>query len=1849
MIKATLALEKGRIPPNMHFNTPHPEIKFSEWKLRVPTEEVDWPITSTGVRRASCSSFGFGGANAHAILESYRDASPEAIIPKNGVSQVFDPAQGRPYLIPLTAHTLDSAKLAVNALVKYVETSRGLNAKDLAHSLSYKRSMHRFRSFAIGTSPHTVRNHLKKVLITAKWNTVSADQKSPRLGFVFTGQGAQAYDMGRQLIEQSPLFRKTLEKCDRVLSSLPDRPNWSLVAEFLRSKKESRVSEAAFSQPMCTCLQLALVDLLASWGIHPAAVCGHSSGEVAAAYSAGILPFEAAVVVSYYRGLHMSRAEGKPGAMMAVGLGEKDIAPILEPFVGRLVIAAINSPSGVTVSGDADAIDELAGSLSASGIFARRLEVQQAFHSHHMLPLAATYQDALERCERFTVKGTTCRMFSSVTSRVADSDTMGAPYWAENMVRPVQFKDALTGILLDEDEDQIVDILVEIGPHPALKGPSREVLDSLKIEAPHIATLSRNRAAYESLLDTVGQLFALGHTVDLNVVNKDQYLVDTEVMHVSGAKKLKDLPSYSWSHKSFWAETRLLRQFMHKDFRHTLLGAVLPGSTEKAVTFRTFMRLSELPWLSGHELDDAVVFPGSGYVCLAVEGAVRMRGSAGGISRIRFQDVDIKSPMVLRESEQGTEVLVDLRPLATSARTVSDDWLEFNVSSYNETGQFAEHCHGFVAVETGRPGPLRPLQDDPAPRELLASSSERMSASLFYSYLEKIGLHYGADFRLVKDHIVFGKSAPGRGFSLGEIQYEPGRYTVSEIKEHTILHPALLDAALHIIWLAASARFGGVSASVYVPRSLKSLEISGYLVDPSYYSEMNKFMVTARSRQINQRETLSDNIIWSADGSQVLVEGRDWDIQAVGFRKDDHAGTTLFFQERWAPYFDLIASEATLPVEVKDVHYLIDLFVFQHPSAKILYVASSPADIGPLLECLQPGDLGRPLYEVLHVFIPGTDEQGQHDLGERFGITVCSPNGSYDLIAATSPNFSSDIVSPDHLQINTTLVTKNKIMGFEMLETVQIGQVYLSRRQRVSRDHNMTVILRSQTVTSERTSSILLSLGASSEEITTMDMGFVSSGLDGKQTNNDIVVLASLDGDIEAAQEWISVRHLLGLEHKNIVWVVEDATLNPTHAKIRGLLKTARNENPQSRIVTLDIEKTASASHVAKRIRQALSQTLEEDEIMDRNGCAFIPRLEEDVSRNRKLPNTPGNVPSTQNIASQPPMQLTIAKIRLLETLCFEPNRELINNAIGENEVEIKVMASALNFRDVAIATGIIQDWGLGNECAGIVTAVGVKVDPTHFTPGDRVLAYVKGALATVVRPDQRVCRRIPDGVSFSTASSFLSVLTTAIYALFDIGRLRKGEVVLVHAAAGGVGQVAVQLAQRAGARVLATCSESKRAFLKEQFGLQDSQIFSSRDESFVRGVMKATNGRGIDVVLNSLSDKLLRATWSCIGWFGRFVEIGKRDIHQNSNLAMEPFRKNATFSAVDMVTVFEKTPHVSERLMDEACKLVFDGEISVPQSLLEVPFSEVERAFRLLQLGKHIGKIILVPRQEHDVRVAPPMYAETIGTLFDASKTYLLVGGLGGLGSAVAEWMFAAGARRFAFLCRSGSKSSGGSTLDWLRSKGAVVAVYEGDVAILADVERVVDKIGSLGGVFHAAAVLRDSSIRTMSFTQWETCLKVKCDGAWNLHTATSGQKLEFFTCFSSVSAVIGNPGQANYNAANAYLDSLMKWRRHQGLVGTSINIAAVSSVGMFADRVRNHPNATSSSQLETITPAELMYLIEEAILSEQAFSNSSPENQMIKQLITGLSTKNTYGPLRLRSAFRALYANPRGVHTAE
>jgi polyketide synthase 12/myxalamid-type polyketide synthase MxaB len=491
----------------------------------------------------------------------------------------------------------------------------------------------------------------------------------------------------------------------------------------------------------------------------------------------------------------------------------------------------------------------------------------------------------------------------------------------------------------------------------------------------------------------------------------------------------------------------------------------------------------------------------------------------------------------------------------------------------------------------------------------------------------------------------------------------------------------------------------------------------------------------------------------------------------------------------------------------------------------------------------------------------------------------------------------------------------------------------------------------------------------------------------------------------------------------------------------------------------------------------------------------------------------------------------------------------------GSRQVEIRVHAAGLNFKDVLTALGRfdVPAAGFGHECAGEIVAVGSNVH--DFAVGDAVMAFTPGSLGDYVLADAAFVAHKPDSVSFEQAAAFSGAFLTAHHALFELAKLRAGESVLIHAATGGVGLAALQLAQRAGAEIYTTAgSEAKRSHLRAQ-GVK--HVFDSRSAAFADAIRSATAGRGVDVILNSLTGDALVESRRLLAAGGRFVELGRGHAQIDESVA----NAGHSYFNPDVATEYAADPARYGPVYKAVIGRLANAQLEpLPCQVFER--TELPEAFRLMARAGHIGKVVM--------HLHSPRAAGASTPVIRADARYLIVGGLGDLGLLLAQWLVDRGARYLALMSRREPAVAELAAVARLEASGAEVRLIRGDVANEADVAQAVSTLRRLPqplrGVFHSAGLLDDGVLEQQTWRRFEHVLAPKVVGAWNLHRFTRDLPLDFFVLFSSVASLLGSPGQGNHAAANAYLDALAWHRRADGLSAVSINWGAWSSIGAAA-----------------------------------------------------------------------------------
>lgn len=564
---------------------------------------------------------------------------------------------------------------------------------------------------------------------------------SPRIAFVFTGQGAQWHAMGRELLNSHPVFASAIKRADSHLLAIG--ANFSIVEELTRQEKESLVGLAHISQPICTAVQIALVDLLSAWGIRPCAVTGHSSGEIGAAYASGALTLASAMSAAYFRGQVIIELRKKypdlKGAMLAVGAGVGECESLFKILQHPLqaVAACENSPESTTVSGDVEAIDLLASLFQQMSIFNRKLFVDVAYHSPHMTLIAESYYKAISGI-RLRETQSDVAFYSAVRGRKVVTNELGPQYWVDNLTQPVRFSTALQALWTGSEPD----ILVEVGPHAALKGPIMQTLKNLGIPQAkfprYLPTLVRGRDATETCLELAGQLYMRGYDkLNFFSINHERAEVDTpEVIPV--------LYSYPWSRQRCWYESRISQQHRFKPFpRHDLLGTLADWSSDLQPTWRNIIRLDDLPWLRDARVRDRIVFPASAFISMVVEAASQravLLGEEEDVGALDIQDMSIDQQLFL-EDGNGTEVLLHIR----ESEKFGGHQDEFQITSFEEKRGWVANCHGFIVAKPIRNASASTIQSEmrrrPAPRPLDATSGAH-----FYLNMASAGVRYPRGF-----------------------------------------------------------------------------------------------------------------------------------------------------------------------------------------------------------------------------------------------------------------------------------------------------------------------------------------------------------------------------------------------------------------------------------------------------------------------------------------------------------------------------------------------------------------------------------------------------------------------------------------------------------------------------------------------------------------------------------------------------------------------------------------------------------------------------------------------------------------------------------------------------------------------------------------------------------------------------------------------------------------------------------------------------------------------------------------------------------------------------------------------
>ncbi|KAL2060502.1 hypothetical protein VTL71DRAFT_9533 [Oculimacula yallundae] len=1823
VIKTILCLEKGVLTPVVGFKTLNPKLHFSDWHMALPLETMAWP--TPGLRRGSVNSFGFGGSNAHVILDDALHYLHSRGLSGNHITAADRCSSGsaNPPAALSNGHFSHEQLFVFSSsdkagLHRVAEAYKGsflpetVRLDFLSYTLSSRRTHFDYRSFVVADSQPSLMRALARGL-----PSFSRRSGLGMPALVFTGQGAQWVGMGRELISHA-IYRESVLKSQHALRSFGC--DWDAL-DMLSGSRVSSFDRPSISQPICTILQIALVDMLFAWGLVPGAVVGHSSGEIVAAYAAGAISQHDALKVAYYRGIHSEeiprRLKHLEGAMMAAGISEEEACSYLKHEVvnNEVVIGCINSPFSVTLSGERKAIERLELILQRDGKFARRLRVDVAYHSPQMQVVAADFLESIG--EITTAPSFRYPMFSSVTTkRVPHPQDLGPSYWVRNMLGSVKFAGAVKNMICSPasrgnggKRNEHWAVLLEVGPAKTLKGPLDQILaaldSSFSEKISYTSILQYQKSAVTTAFEAMGHLWCSGCSIDLVKVNNNNVLAN-----VLKPQALTMLPSYPWNHKTrFWHEPEANRSARHKRWPRTdLLGMPYENQNPFEPQWRNVLGIRENPWLKDHIITETCLYPGAGILIMVLEAACQM-ADPQSIAGVDFEDVFFERGLVIPAEDSAVEVSLNIKPHESIPSRYC-----FAVYSMPKGAGWTKHAHGMFLLR------LPPANEN----DLVASQSEwaflksqhadltqlpskPVDAANFYQELKAAGLEYGPLFTNLDEAVSFDgvRSASGRVLVPDTRSSMP-----SEFEFPHYIHPATLDAMFHLVYVALSG--GARMAEAAIPVQIDRAFISTSLPSGAG-AKYTGFSHATSTKDGGCADLLFSDEQWT--GPKVHFQGIR--LQSVSSEKSNHSKATP-------------TSERERPSRTAQIQWLEDVDFFQGPLAaarikeeaytahtKCLGVGAKytieacvawlrrmchkHADLSVLVAMGVAGG-----QEILQRYAPDQ----KNNSSETFRFKSCT--------VFNSSERNLDILKKSLVERNITCrysrsLTSEVLDSYDLVicdvDTVERENGWLDTLRLLLRKGGSLACLGQRSSLGSPVEKKLLSTGFNGISLQIQDDkdAFIVTRLDEKHNDTPHIaevyllqptIVSSLIQDLmsnlqeqlklmEITTRVICLDQVSDLKDKTVIslleieqpfvltwtgnelehfrmlvssaecvlWVSRGGFLSPDiqslhFAPTTGLLRTIRVEYSSTTLPHLDLSRDLGSEHAASVICKLLQSTSasplknNETEYIELAGHLHIPRLTKSSYLDRFLAMPPNSKQLDYRHGDDPRKEL----------VDLGPDIDTFDS-IEDDEVVICSSFTTPNTLGPQVSAPALFD-----TLVGKVSKIGLMVLDLQL--GQNVIVFgpkaVKGHIK--VRHAQ-VC---PLPSSFNAAfGAYISLgMASAWHVLFHVTRLKRGDHVLIHVKSKQLSRFLALIAHHLGAVIfLVVDSVEDEDFWQAMGDVAPTTILDSESSILQQHVLRATGSVGVHFLITTCHGLPLNRLASCITEDGHLVDLG-----QNIQAADFPrtfFQRNINFSSVDLMKLKSAT----------LCKLFTEAsqhlDIGLFHRLPKPVVKNITEMDVFLQGGPE-GNASVFSFEEPAIPTPDSLTPSTSTGMLNSQGTYILSGGLGALGLAIADDLINYGARHLVFLSRSGPTSLvQKATLQSFRARGCKIDSLKCDISNAEEVERAMmlckDNDWRVTGVLQCAMVLQDAIFENMTIESWRQAIDPKIKGSWNLHLHAPAAHLEFFIILSSMSAVIGNSAQANYCAGNSYEDALAHYRQSLGLPATTLNVGLVTDASHF------------------------------------------------------------------------------------
>ncbi|NWU98405.1 FAS synthase, partial [Upupa epops] len=1729
LAKVILSLERGLWAPNIHFNTPNPDIPA----LQDGSLEVVCKPTPVKGGLASINSFGFGGANAHIILR-----------PNKNKQQPLETCS-MPRLVQICGRTQEAVETLMQQSRKHGGCSPFVSLVNDISTISA--SLMPYRGYTlVGTE-----SDIKEI------QQVQASGRP--LWYICSGMGSQWQGMGVSLMKLD-LFRQSILRSDEALKNTGLK-----VSDLLLQADENTFDETVHAFIALAAIQIAQIDMLKAAGLQPDGILGHSVGEVACGYADNSLSHEEAILAAYWRGRCVKEAKLPPGAMAAVGLTWEECKQRCPPNV---VPACHNSEDTVTISGPMDSVNEFVAKLKKDGVFAKEVRsAGVAYHSHYMASIAPVLLSALKKVIPHPKPRSARWISTSIPESEWQSElarNSSAEYHVNNLVNPVLFREGLKHI----PENAVV---VEIAPHALLQAILKRSLKPTCTIIPLMKKDHKNNL--EFFLTQMGKI----HLTGLNVLGNNlfppvEYPVPVGTPLIS--------PYIKWDHSQDWDCPKA------EDFPS---GST--GSASASVYNIDVSPSSPDHYLVGHCIDGRVLYPATGYLVLAWRTLARSLGMSMEQMAVKFEEVVIHQATII-PANGSVQLEVRVMPISHCFEVSGNGNLAVSGKISLLENTTLKNLHN-QKVDLKTQGDM--------------SSKYGLLKDDIYQELHLRGYNYGPTFQGVLEcnseanrgkvlwngnwvtfldtllHMVI-LSETGRSLRLPtrirSVSVDPvlHREQVCQYQDNIEAFDVVVDHCLNSV-KAGGAQIDGLHASVAprrqqerTPPTLEKFCFVPYTESNCLSSSVHLHAYLERCKDLIKK--LQAKV--AVHGMKLVIPGLETECAATESLPVQNGLQHILAQICRLELNGNLQSELEQIVTQEKMHFqddpllngLLDSSEFntclgvalENMISHRMKIVEALAGSGRLLSRVRSILNIEPLLQVDYIAtdcIPATLSELQN---AEFSVSQWDPSSlpsgnltNADLVVY---NCSTNVLG-NSAEILRNLAAAVKEGGFILLHTLLKGETLAEIVSFLtSPDLQQKHCFLSEAEWKGLFSKASLNLVA-------MKKSFFGSiiFLCRRQAAVKTPIFLPID---ETNYKWVeSLKAVLADPSEQPVWLTATSSGN---SGIVGMVNCLRLEGEGHRIRCVFVSNLNPSSAIPPLSLSSLEmqKIVQQDLVMN-------------VYRDGKWGSF-RHLPLQQAQAQEVTEYAYVNALTRgdLSSLCWIASPLRYFQTTNPDVQLCKVYYASLNFRDIMLATGRLSADSIPGNWALQQCMLGMEFSGRD-TAGRRVMGLLPAkGLATVVDCNKRFLWEVPKNWTLEEAASVPVVYATAYYALVVRGGMKKGESILVHSGSGGVGQAAIAIALSMGCRVFATVgSTEKREYLQARFPQLNADSFaSSRSTAFEEHILRVTNGKGVNLVLNSLAEEKLQASLRCLARHGRFLEIGKFDLSNNSQLGMALFLKNVSFHGILLDALFEDECGEWEIVSELLKRGIKDGVVKPLRSTV-FNKEEVEAAFRFMAQGKHIGKV-MIKVQEEEVSCSlpksePVKIAAISRTCFPTTKSYIITGGLGGFGLELAQWLVERGAQKLILTSRSGIRNGYQAKRvgEW-KAMGVQVLVSTSDIGTLEGTQLLIEEalqLGPVGGIFNLAVVLRDGMIENQTPELFWEVNKPKYSGTLHLDWVTRKKcpELDYFVVFSSVSCGRGNAGQSNYGFANSTMERICEQRHHDGLPGLAIQWGAIGDVGIL------------------------------------------------------------------------------------